>query len=145
MTSAQMSACAGVSPRQLQWWDERGVVRPLHVRHNRVYEYLNALDVLFVSELRTRKMSLQMIRGFLKTFRSGVLRYASTELELRDRADHREILLLLSADGRNMQFMREGAELLGVLRASNKAYHVISITDLLERIKRPMRREPRVF
>jgi DNA-binding transcriptional MerR regulator len=36
-TSSDVSRIAGVSLRQLQWWDERKVVSPRHEGHKRVY------------------------------------------------------------------------------------------------------------
>ena len=35
-TSSEVSRIAGVSLRQLQWWDERKVVSPQHEGHKRV-------------------------------------------------------------------------------------------------------------
>ena len=36
-TSGEVSRIAGVSLRQLQWWDERNVVSPRQEGHRRVY------------------------------------------------------------------------------------------------------------
>ena len=36
-TSQQVIALTGITPRQLQWWDERGVVKPEREGHRRLY------------------------------------------------------------------------------------------------------------
>ena len=36
-TSQQVMALTGITPRQLQWWDERGVVKPERDGHRRLY------------------------------------------------------------------------------------------------------------
>ena len=52
MTAKQLSALTGVSLRQLQWWDEQGIVSPRIIRHRRTY---------CPAEIRT----VQIIKRFL--------------------------------------------------------------------------------
>jgi DNA-binding transcriptional MerR regulator len=35
--SQEVIALTGISARQLQWWDERGVVKPAREGHRRLY------------------------------------------------------------------------------------------------------------
>ena len=60
--SAHIAALAGVSLRQLQWWDEKRVARPLHIGHKRIYSDDVAALVIVLSELRRKGFSLQQCR-----------------------------------------------------------------------------------
>jgi len=44
-TSGDVARIAGVSLRQLQWWDERNVVSPLQEGHRRVYRQQEVIEV----------------------------------------------------------------------------------------------------
>ena len=55
--------------RQLQWWDERGVVSPHHEQHRRIYRSKDVVEILVMSELRRKGVSLQKIRWSLAQFR----------------------------------------------------------------------------
>ena len=53
-TSGDVSRIAGVSLRQLQWWDERNVVSPLQEGHRRVYRQQEVIEVSVIAELRRK-------------------------------------------------------------------------------------------
>ena len=39
LTATQFAKATGATPRQLQWWDERGFLKPaVHARHRRQYD-----------------------------------------------------------------------------------------------------------
>jgi DNA-binding transcriptional MerR regulator len=56
----------GISPRQLQWWDERGIVVPARDGHKRVYSLDDLAEVAVICELRQRGFSLQKIRWVIR-------------------------------------------------------------------------------
>jgi|SRR6266542_5230465 len=68
--SADVSRIAGVSLRQLQWWDERNVISPRKQGHRRVYLREQVLEVLTAISLRRKGLSLQKIRRVLGLLRS---------------------------------------------------------------------------
>ena len=51
-TSQQVVAMTGITPRQLQWWDERGVVKPQRQGHRRLYSLENLTELAVICELR---------------------------------------------------------------------------------------------
>src|SRR5690348_18292324 len=65
-TSGEVARIAGVSLRQLQWWDERNVVSPIQEGHRRVYRQQDVIEVSVIAELRRKGFSLQKIRRVLK-------------------------------------------------------------------------------
>lgn len=63
----QVSAITGCSLRQLQWWDEKGAVKPVHIKHRRWYTPEQVRDIGMLMELRRRGVSLQRARQLLRT------------------------------------------------------------------------------
>ena len=61
-TSGDVARIAGVSLRQLQWWDERNVVSPRQEGHRRVYLPREVVKVSVIAELRRKGLSLKKIR-----------------------------------------------------------------------------------
>jgi DNA-binding transcriptional MerR regulator len=67
--SADVARMAGVSLRQLQWWDERKLISPRIEDHRRVYTSEQVLEILTVAALRHKGLSLQKIRKVLRLLR----------------------------------------------------------------------------
>ena len=67
--SADVARMAGISLRQMQWWDERKLVSPRIKDHRRVYIPEQVLEILTVAALRRKGLSLQKIRKVLRLLR----------------------------------------------------------------------------
>src|ERR1039457_5358458 len=65
-TSKEVVALTGISPRQLQWWDERRIVVPAREGHRRVYGMDDLAEVAVICDLRQRGFSLQKIRRVVR-------------------------------------------------------------------------------
>ncbi|MGB9203847.1 MAG: MerR family transcriptional regulator [Terriglobales bacterium] len=68
-TSNEVIALTGITARQLQWWDERGIVAPGRQGHRRIYTWDELVTVAVICQLRRRGFSLQRMRkviGFLQ-------------------------------------------------------------------------------
>src|SRR6187397_1897340 len=65
-TSSDVSQIAGVSLRQLQWWDERKVASPRHEGHRPVDFAAEVVEITVIAELRRKGFSLQKIRRVLR-------------------------------------------------------------------------------
>jgi len=61
-SSLDVAGLTGVSLRQLQWWDEQGVVTPMQKGRRRLYNPTEVLLVSLIVGLRRKKLSLQKIR-----------------------------------------------------------------------------------
>lgn len=61
-----------VSRRQLQWWDEKGVLQPEHEGHTRLYTIEDAVMVGVLTDLRNRGATLQHIRRVLRVLSHGI-------------------------------------------------------------------------
>src|ERR1700731_522448 len=61
-SSNDVIALTGITARQWQWWDERGVVVPSREGHRRVYSWDELVTVAVICQLRRRGFSLQRMR-----------------------------------------------------------------------------------
>ena len=65
-TSNEVMALTGITPRQLQWWDERGIVAPRRQGHRRIYVWDELVTVAVICQLRRRGFSLQRVRKVIR-------------------------------------------------------------------------------
>lgn len=65
-TSGELNVLLSVSLRQLQWWDERGYVKPKHEGHQRQYSVHEAVTIGVLAHLRRAGVSFQSIRKALR-------------------------------------------------------------------------------
>jgi DNA-binding transcriptional MerR regulator len=65
-TSQDVVRLTGITARQLQWWDERGIVVPARQGHRRVYSFEDLTEVAVICELRRKGFSLQRMRKVVR-------------------------------------------------------------------------------
>src|ERR1700730_10371649 len=65
-TSREVIALTGITARQLQWWDERGVVKPEREGHRRLYSMDRLTEVDVICELRRQGFSLEGVRKVMR-------------------------------------------------------------------------------
>ena len=133
-TSGEVAAIAGVSLRQLQWWDERNVVSPRQEGHRRVYLQQEVVEVSVIAELRRKGFSLQKIRR--------VLRFLQKEMgkRLSDAVGDNEIHLI--TDGKNIYLEDEPGRIIDVLKNAKQPMFLVCITDQLRRLQPQSNRKP---
>ena len=51
-SSNDVISLTGITARQLQWWDERGIVAPRHQGHRRIYNWDELVTVAVLCQLR---------------------------------------------------------------------------------------------
>jgi len=65
-TSRDVVSLTGITPRQLQWWDERHIVVPAREGRRRLYSMEDLAEVAVICELRHRGFSLQRVRKVMR-------------------------------------------------------------------------------
>src|SRR5215470_14229598 len=80
--SIDVARICGVSLRQLQWWDERGVVSPRQDGHKRIYLPEEVIETSVIAELRRKGFSLQKIRRVLRFLQKDMGKRLSEALAL---------------------------------------------------------------
>lgn len=117
----------GVSLRQLQWWDEQGVVSPVQRGHRRMYQLHEVIEVALITELRSKGISLQKIRkvlGFLKTELGG--RFIEA---IQSGGEHH-----LLTDGENLYLESSHKTIVDILKNSRQPLIGVCISDQVERL-----------
>jgi len=137
-TSSEVARIAGVSLRQLQWWDERRVVSPKHSGHKREYDAAEVIEVTVIAELRRKGFSLQKIRR--------VLRFLQREMGKR-LADvlSKESDLHLLTDGKSIYLENDESQIIDLLKNARQPMFLVCVTDQARRLdldrKKPGRTE----
>src|SRR5512132_2889045 len=118
--SADVARLAGISLRQLQWWDERKLVSPRQEGHRRVYVPEQALEILTVSVLRRKGVSLQKIRRILRLLHRGLGHQGSN---VRSASSQ----LFLVTDGNTIFIEDQPENVLNRLDDANKPMYLVSL------------------
>jgi DNA-binding transcriptional MerR regulator len=122
----------GVSARQLQWWDEKGVVVPEREGRNRVYSAADLVEILVIEELRRRKISLQQVRRVLRFLRREV--HARLADIVQGAEDHHLLL-----DGKRIYLESDSRQIVDLMRNTNQPMLLICLTDTVRRLKVSLR------
>jgi DNA-binding transcriptional MerR regulator len=134
-TSGEVARIAGVSLRQLQWWDERNVVSPRQEGHRRVYLQQEVVEVSVIAELRRKGFSLQKIRR--------VLRFLQKEMGKRlGDALGADSEIHLITDGKNIYLEDEPGRIIDVLKNAKQPMFLVCVTDQLRRFRTGAARKP---
>jgi DNA-binding transcriptional MerR regulator len=132
-TSTQVAKIAGISLRQLQWWDERHVVSPRHEGHKRVYLSEEVVEVTVIAELRRKNFSLQKIRR--------VLRYLQREMGRRlSDVIHNDSDLHLLTDGKSIYLEERQERVIDILKNARQPMFLVSVTDQVRRLGGPAKK-----
>jgi DNA-binding transcriptional MerR regulator len=128
--SSEVSRMAGVTLRQLQWWDERKLVTPRKQDHRRLYTPRQVLEILTAGELRRKGLSLQKIRRVLRLLRRGLNDRFGEDLEYGSR-------LFVLTDGRLLFLEEQPEKVLARLTEARNAMCLVCLSDLIHRILAP--------
>lgn len=126
-TSSEVAKIAGVSLRQLQWWDERKVVSPRHEGHKRVYNPAEVIEITIIAELRRKGFSLQKIRRVLRFLQREMGRRLSEVLTASTE-------LHLLTDGKAIYFVDEEKRIIDLLKNARQPMFLVCVTDQAKRL-----------
>jgi len=127
-TSLEVVALTGITSRQLQWWDERGIVRPARDGHRRLYSFDDVAEIAVICELRRRGFSLQRMRK--------VLRFLQKELGKRlvETVSAGSEFHLLT-DGKNIFLENSAQGVIDVLKNSRQPLLAVCLSDTVQRVR----------
>ena len=133
-TSNEVIARTGITARQLQWWDERGVVQPERDGRRRVYSRQALAEVAVICELRQRGVSLQKVRK--------VMRLLQREFGRRLAESGRGSACHLLTDGRSVYIQTSAQQVLDVLRNARQPMLAICLSDTVRRVTGTLGKQP---
>src|SRR4249919_3261968 len=112
-TSREVIALTGITARQLQWWEERGVVRPEHQGHRRFYSMNQLTEIAVIRQLRRKGFSLQGVRKVVRfldrEFGTGLAEIVDGDSEIH-----------LLTDGNNLYLETSAKQIVDILKNSNQ-------------------------
>lgn len=127
-TSREVIALTGITHRQLQWWDERGVVVPVRQGHRRVYSGEDLAELSVICELRRRGFSLQRVRKVMRLLRREFgKRLAET---VSGRSEYH-----LLTDGKTLYLETSPQQIVDILTNSRQPMLAICLNDTIRRVR----------
>jgi DNA-binding transcriptional MerR regulator len=129
-TSRQVSQRTGLTPRQLQWWDEQGIVVPARMGHRRMYSVRDLAELAVLGDLRRRGVSLQRIRGMISLLRREFGRRLA-DLMKRGPGLH------LLTDGESVYLCDSERSVIDLLHNTRQPLLAICLSPVLERVLAP--------
>ncbi len=127
-TSRDVVALTGITPRQLQWWDERGIVVPARQGHRRLYSFEDLSEVAVICELRRKGFSLQRVRKVVRFLqREFGKRLAQTV------TGGSEYHLL--TDGRTLYLETSPQQIVDILKNSRQPMLAICLSDTVRQVR----------
>jgi len=127
-TSNEVVALTGITPRQLQWWDERGVVRPSREGHRRVYSLDQVTEVAVICQLRRKSFSLQAVR---KVMRFLDREFGKGLAQIVDRASDIHLL----TDGQRLYLETSEKQIVDILKNSNQPILGVCLSDAVRQVR----------
>ena len=127
-TSQDVIRLTGISARQLQWWDERGIVVPARQGHRRIYSFEDLTEVAVICELRSKGFSLQRMRK--------VVRFLQKEFSKRlaETVGGSSSYHLLT-DGRTLYLETSPQQIVDILKNSRQPMFAICLSDTVRQVK----------
>ena len=127
-TSREVIALTGITARRLQWWDERGVVKPSREGHRRLYSLNHLTEIAVICELRRKGFSLQGVRK--------VMRFLSREFGkgLGEIVSRNSDLHLLT-DGKRLYLETSERQIVDILKNSDQPILGVCLSDAVRQVR----------
>ncbi len=133
-TSNEVAGLTGITLRQLQWWDERGLVVPAREGHRRLYSGEDLAEVAVIIELRRKGFSLQRMRKVIKFLRNELgRRLAQT---VTGDSDYH-----LLTDGKRIYLENSEKQVIDILKNARQPMLTVCLSDAVRQVRAQVRRQ----
>jgi DNA-binding transcriptional MerR regulator len=126
--SHEVIALTGITARQLQWWDERGVVKPERSGHRRIYSMQNLTEMAVICELRRKRFSLQGVRKVMRFLERecgrGLAEIVSCNSDVH-----------LLTDGKRLYLETSARQIVDILKNSSQPILGICLSDAVRQVR----------
>jgi len=127
-TSQQVIQSTGITARQLQWWDERGVVKPEREGHRRLYSMNQLSEVAVICQLRRKGFSLQGVRK--------VMRFLDREFGTGlGEIVHQDSEIHLLTDGKRLYLETSAKQIVDLLKNSRQPIIGVCLSDAVRQVR----------
>jgi len=127
-SSNDVIALTGITARQLQWWDERGLVVPRKEGHRRLYSLDDVAEMAVICDLRRRGFSLQRVRKVVKFLQKEFGK------RLVETVGGRSQYHLLT-DGQRIYIETSAQQAIDVLKNARQPMFTICLSDTVREIR----------
>ena len=132
-TSNQVVAFTGISPRQLQWWDEQGIVTPERTGRRRLYSLDDVAEISIIWELRRKGFSLQRVRKVLRFLQREFGRRLVQTIHAEKQSSGSDVHLL--TDGNHIYVETSPQQVIDILKDARQPIFTVCLTDAVRRIQ----------
>jgi DNA-binding transcriptional MerR regulator len=126
--SHDVIALTGITARQLQWWDERGVVKPERQGHRRLYSMQKLTEIAVICELRRKGFSLQGVRKVMRFLEREVGK-GLAEIVGRNSDVH------LLTDGTHLYLETSARQIVDILKNSRQPILGICLSNAVRQVR----------
>lgn len=140
-TSAQVIDLTGITARQLQWWDEQGIVVPQRVGRRRLYTPEDITEVAVICALRRKGFPLQRVRRIMKFLQKELGRRLAEAVS--NGSDYH-----LLTDGKRVYLKNSQQQVIDVLNNSRQPLLGMCLSDAVREVRaeivsrRPAQKQP---
>jgi DNA-binding transcriptional MerR regulator len=131
-TSRDVVSLTGITPRQLQWWDERRIVAPAREGRCRLYSMEDLAEVAVICELRRRGFSLQRVR---KVMRFLQREFGKRLAETVSGASEYHLL----TDGKTLYLETSPRQIVDILKNARQPMLTICLSDTVRQVRAEIR------
>ena len=136
----EVVTATNITHRQLQWWDEQGIVTPSRLGRNRRYSLDDLAEIAVLQQLRNKGVSLQRMRK--------VIRYLQKEMgkRLYETVKSGSDLHLLT-DGKNIYLETSEKQIVDILKNARQPILAVCLSDAVREVhaelsgKKPVQKE----
>ena len=131
-TSREVAALTGITPRRLQWLDERDIVSPVRAGHRRLYSMSDLTEIAVICELRDRGFSLQKVR---KVMRFLQREFGKRLAEAVSGASEYNLL----TDGSTIYLETSAQQIVDILKNARQPLLAICLSDTVRQVRAVIR------
>ena len=131
-TSRDVVLLTEITPRQLQWWDERRIVVPRREGRRRLYSMEDLAEIAVICELRQRGFSLQRVRKVMR-FLQG--EFGRRLAETVSGASEYHLL----TDGKTLFLETSPRQIVDILKNARQPMLTICLSDTVRQVRAEIR------
>jgi DNA-binding transcriptional MerR regulator len=127
-TSAQVVQLTGITARQLQWWDERGIVVPRRRGRRRLYSVEDITEIAVICALRRKGFPLQKMRNIMKFLQRELGRRLAEAVS--NGSDYH-----LLTDGKRLFLENSQRQVVDILKNSRQPLLGVCLSDAVREVR----------
>jgi DNA-binding transcriptional MerR regulator len=131
-TSRDVVSLTGITPRQLQWWDERHIVVPARAGRRRLYSMEDLAEIAVICELRHRGFSLQRVRKVMRFLQQE---FGKRLAETVSGASEYHLL----TDGQTLYLETSPRQIVDILKNARQPMLTICLSDTVRQVRAEIR------